>query len=115
MKAWYHKRCSACNLEAIEESPVPRCKNHDPQGFQTIGVNDKRSAIMHSRHSNVEHQDIVATVQQVLSQSIVALPDNRHILLRHTTPTALRKTNNNGCCVANVSMTTILRLYTQDV
>ncbi|GJT72920.1 hypothetical protein Tco_1032206, partial [Tanacetum coccineum] len=64
------------------------------------GVNE-RSAIMHSRHSNVEHQDIVATVQQVSPQSIVALPDNRHILLPHTTPIASRKTNNKGCCVAH--------------
>ncbi|GJZ36709.1 hypothetical protein Tco_0582900 [Tanacetum coccineum] len=112
MNMWYYKRCSTCNLEAIEESPVPRCKHHDPQAIPNYrpariphvpdigddgiivftreytlpslnfvrshvlttakcgycadtGVNDNRSAITRSRHSNVEQQDTVAAVQQV--------------------------------------------------
>ncbi|GJU53729.1 hypothetical protein Tco_1227443, partial [Tanacetum coccineum] len=59
-------------LQAMEEyvTEAPRASN--------VRVNAKRSAITHSRHSNVEQKDIVAAVQQVS-------PFAKH--LRHTIAT----------------------------
>ncbi|GJV84391.1 hypothetical protein Tco_1524289 [Tanacetum coccineum] len=64
-------------------------------------VNGKCSMITRSSHINVEQQDIVAAVQQVLPQSIVALLNTRAIQLPHTMSTVSRKKNNKRCRFAH--------------